>query len=205
MKRAPEEVRVAPEEPVTDAAREGRSILEDVLAAGAAPAPARGGGTLVAEVVDDASPEVPGRVLARWSEPGGAGAERWLAVLAGVTVRVADRVLLACPANWPEPVVAGVLSGFPVRPPEARRAGAIVALRGDECVRVEAASGSAICEVFEGAAGPVVRLCQPDVKVEIAGALRIAAATIELEARAGEARVSATDDVVVRGERVRLN
>jgi hypothetical protein len=51
----------------------------------------------------------------------------------------------------------------------------------------------------------VVRLLDGDVNLEVAGGLRIDAQRIELHARRGAVEVSASDDVVVRGETVHLN
>jgi hypothetical protein len=50
-----------------------------------------------------------------------------------------------------------------------------------------------------------VRLLEPHVALELDGALAVSAAAIELRARAGEVRVEASDDVVVRGETIELN
>ena len=53
--------------------------------------------------------------------------------------------------------------------------------------------------------GPVIRLLATDVDIELSGRLRISARSLELAAREGPVTVSATDDVIVRGETIKLN
>ena len=120
-------------------------------------------------------------------------------------MRAGDRVLLLQPANHDEPVVAGVLDGFARRPDPAHAEAARLALRSDEAVRVEGVDGQPLLELFQSDAGPVVRLLQADVHVELPGALRLDAEQITLRARAGSVEIEASDDVNVRGEVVNLN
>jgi hypothetical protein len=72
-------------------------------------------------------------------------------------------------------------------------------------VTITAADGKPLIELAASDAGPVVRLLQPDIDVEVPGKLRVSAASIELVATRGEVKVEAADDVVVRGENVHLN
>ncbi len=160
---------------------------------------------LVGEVVDDRHPSLRGRVRVRWSDLEGQLYERWLPTFQGLPVRVADRVFLQQPANWPEPVVIGVLDGFARRPEVARDERASLELQRDEALRVRTKSGVDLLEVFEGDAGPVVRLLTGDVDLDIPGAMRVRADAITLEARKGQARIEASDDVIVKGETVHLN
>ncbi len=167
------------------------------------PAPRPADESVVADCLDTAHPTLAGRVLARWND--GAGAhEAWLPVLRSVAPREGDRLLVARPANWSEPIVVGVVDGF-ARRPELVKPAATLSLRADEVVRIADDHGAALVEIAQGEGGPVVRLLQPDVNLELAGELRISAKSVELVARAGEARISASDDVVVRGENVQLN
>jgi len=158
---------------------------------------------LVGECVDVRHPTLLGRVLVRWDA--GVSSEQWLAVLQGLAVRVADRVLLLKPANWAEPLVVGVVDGFARRPEPRRTTAAEIALLPDESLRVTGADGATLIEVLASPSGPVVKLAQPDVTLELPGALRLSARSIELRAREGAATVTATGDVDLRGETINLN
>ncbi len=160
---------------------------------------------LVGEVVDDAHPSLRGRVRVRWTDLEGQTFEKWLATLMGLPVRVADRVLLTQPANYPERVVTGVLDGFARRPEVPKEEAAALVIQRDEALRVRSAAGDDLLELFEGDDGPVVKLLTGDVDLEIPGRMRVRAHAIELEATQGQARIKASDDVVVRGEVVHLN
>lgn len=60
-------------------------------------------------------------------------------------------------------------------------------------------------EVFEDESGPVIRLLRDDIDLDLQGKLRVRAKSIELEAKEGQARIKASDDVVVVGEIIHLN
>lgn len=161
--------------------------------------------SLVGEVVDARHPSLRGRVRVRWSDLEGQLFEKWLPALQGLPVRVSDRVLLTQPSNWPEYVVTGVIDGFARRPEVDREEKASLELKRDEALRVKSQSGEDLLELFDTETGPVVRLLGPDVDLDLPGKLRIRAGSIELEAKRGQARITASDDVVVRGETVHLN
>ena len=164
-----------------------------------------GGPLLVGECVDASHPTLRGRVLVRVDDKAGKTMERWLPTLYRLPVREADRVLLAVPGNWDEAVVIGVIDGFARRPEVPAREGASLTLAADECLRVRSQDGVDLVEVRQEEEGPVVRLLEPGVDVEVPGAFRVRADTIRLEARKGAVEVEATDDVIVRGEIIRLN
>lgn len=157
----------------------------------------------IAECVDPRHPTLSGRILVRWE--GEAAARRWVPTLQDVPVRKGDRVLLSRPENWNEPVAVGVLDGYARRPEIDRREAAALELERDECLRVRSSNGEELLEIHRDREGPVVRLLRADVDLELPGALRLAAEDISLEARQGRVTVRATDDVVVKGEVVRLN
>jgi hypothetical protein len=184
---------------------EGESPPAAGEAQAAAPAAQGSREPMVGECVDHRHPTLIGRALIRWVDAAGAVVERWLPTLHGVTVRVADRVLLIWPANWAEPLITGVVDGFASRPEPQRAAGASLALRPDETIRVTTDDDACLLEVYRGESGPVVRLLQPDVEVELAGSLRLSAKSIALQAKQGEVNVQASGDVAVRGERIHLN
>jgi hypothetical protein len=161
--------------------------------------------SLVGEVVDDKHPALRGRVRVRWKDLEGFLYEKWLPALMGLPVRVSDRVLLTQASNWPEFVVTGVIDGFARRPEIPKGEKAALELKRDEAVRVRSQSGEDLLEVFEDDTGPVVRLLTGDVDLDIKGKMRVKAESIELEATRGQARIEASDDVIVRGETVHLN
>ena len=170
-----------------------------------APPAAPAAGSVVAECVDARHPTLRGRISVRWRDAAGHERLEWAPTLQGLPVRVGDRVLLTRASNWPEWVVTGVVDGFARRPAPERSAKAALELERDEVVRVVAASGAPLVEVFDAGEGPVVRLLADDVALELPGALRVEAASIHLEATRGQARVTASDDVVLEGETIHLN
>lgn len=195
------------QEPITaeaDAPAPGEHpLLEAMVAAPAAPAPT----CLVGECVDDEHPTLLARVRVRWTPPreGEEAREQWLACLHGVTVRTRDRVLLQLPENWPEPIVAGVVDGFATRPEAARLPGPSMELKGDESVRIRGRDGQDLLEIYQEETGPVVRLLDPGLDLELPGELRVRAEQISLEATRGDVEIKASDDVNVQGEMINLN
>ena len=167
--------------------------------------PPPGAGCVLGECVDDRHPSLRGRVRVCWREPGGAVVERWLPTLQGLPVRTGDRVVLLRPANVDEPIVTGVVDGFSARPKVQRRAAAQVELRRDEGVRILASTGEALVEIREGDSGPVLELLHPDLELATPGRLRLRAQRVEVAAERGPVEIEASDDVVVRGEIIRLN
>jgi len=160
---------------------------------------------LIGECLNNAHPTLLGRALVRWSDGRGSTQERWLPTLMTVTVRASDRVLLLLPGNSDEPVIIGVLDGFAQRPAAAVHGGPTLELQQDEVVRVQDSNGVALLELASTPEGPLVRLLQADVNVELPGALQISARSIELSARQGEVNIHATDDVALTGAGIRLN
>lgn len=185
-----------------------RSALDELLEHARPVSPPAGPhetGSLVGEVVDARHPTLRGRVRVRWQDLDGHTFEKWLATLQSLPVRVADRVLMIQAANWPEPVVTGVIDGFARRPEPERATGASLELARDEAIRVRSASGEDLVEVFEDEHGPVIRLLSDDVDLDLRGTLRVRAKSIELRATEGDARVGASGDVRLEGETVHLN
>ncbi|WP_437482581.1 hypothetical protein WME75_41135 [Sorangium sp. So ce1014] len=164
----------------------------------------RPGEVIVGECVDARHPTLIGRLLVRWATPLGPQ-ERWLPSLHGLAVRAHDRVLVSQPSNWPEPIVTGVVDGFALRPEAPRAEAARLELHGDEALRVATADGKPLVDVFASETGPVIRLLTEGIDLELDGALRVSARSIDLVARQGEVRLGAADDVVVQGETIHLN
>lgn len=163
------------------------------------------GEALVAVCVDNRHPSLAGRVLVRWAMPSGGETSAWAPTLHGMAVREGDRVLLVQPVNAPEPIVTGVVDGFAARPEAPRGTGARLDLHGDEAVRIMSTDGTPLVEVFQGKAGPVVRLLAEETNLDLPGDLRVSARSVALIARSGEMKITARDDVVVVGETINLN
>lgn len=181
----------------------GALVVESAGSRGGAASGAEG--LLVGDCVDDRHPRLMGRVLVRWSDGRGAARERWLPTLHGLAVRKTDRVLVQQPANWPEPIVTGVVDGHVVRPDVPRAAAATIALESDEALVVTTRDGAPLVEVRGSDHGPIVRLLRDDVKIEAPGKLELSARSIALHAENGPVTIDASDDVTVQGEVIRLN
>jgi hypothetical protein len=147
--------------------------------------------------------QAPDCVRVRWTDLRGEVHEDWVTLMAGVSADAGDTVLMIQPGNTTRPLVAGVA----VRPNLAKveKAAASLKLAPGEHVRVESCDGAGLLEVFEGPAGPVVRLLQRDVTVEAPGHLKLSAERLELESRQGDTSIQASGDVLVTGKFVRLN
>jgi hypothetical protein len=162
------------------------------------------GSSFVVECTNAEHPTLTGRVEVRWGA-GDCQHARWLPALRGLAIRTGDRLLVATPANWDEPIVVGVIDGFARRPAPSREHKATLDLLPDESVCIRSASGAPLLELATGERGAEIRLLEPDLALEIDGHLAIGAKQITLRAREGEARIEACDDVVVRGENIHLN
>lgn len=149
---------------------------------------------------EGAAPE--GRYPIRFRRANGPARTGRLLALSSVEPLPGDRVLLIEPANLAEPVIVGILG----RGDRAERGGErSLRLRADEPLAVTDCQGHRLLEIRSGEAGPVVRLLEADVAVEMPGALRLSAEAISLEARSGDVCIESESDVVVRGTTIRLN
>lgn len=160
---------------------------------------------LVGTVLDDRHPTLLGRVLVRWPPSGDEVQERWLPTLQGLPVRTGDRVLLLFPDGSDDLVVTGVLDGFARRPVPDKASAATIELRRDEAVRLVGSDGVALLEVHQGESGPVLTVLHDDLELASPGRLRVRGRHVQIEAEQGPVEVTATDDVVVRGEVIKLN
>jgi len=167
--------------------------------------PLAGSGPWVAMCVDARHPSLVGRICVAVERRGTETVELWVPTLHGLAVRAGDQVLLSKPENWIEPVAVGVVDGFARRPERQLSPAATVTVARDECLRVEGQEGQALVEIRQEDAGPVLRLLDHDVHLEVPGELRVTAKSIALTATQGEARIDADGDVVVGGETIQLN
>ncbi|RQR50492.1 hypothetical protein DIE21_17175 [Burkholderia sp. Bp9140] len=167
----------------------------------------RDSSTLIGEVTDTHHPDAMGRIRVKWSMQDGSTREHWLECVDGVKPEIGDRVLLQSPANWPEYLIAGLLkrtgSGEPVEP--VVEPAMALALDADKCVQISDASGCPLLQVRASPDGPVVKLLNRNVNIEVAGKLRLSAQTLELEGGRGGVDIRTEADTVVRSRYVRLN
>jgi len=197
-----------PETPGANASAEHQTtLLEELLseARPAVPGQVPSSQSLLGECIDELHPVMQGRVRVQVELQEAQKHRMWLAKVHGVTVRKGDRVIIQKPANYSEPIVTGVLDGLAPRRMEAKVPGPTVPLRQDESLRVVTDGGQEILEIYQDDAGPVVRLLDRDVDLELPGALRVRALSIKLEAEEGDVEVKAAGDVVVEGNDISLN
>jgi hypothetical protein len=159
---------------------------------------------LIGLCIDIHHPTLLGRALVR-VEIDGAEKEHWMPTLHGMSIRPMDRVLVQTPKNGIEPIVIGVVDGFKMRPELEHIPGPVISLLSDESVKVNDVDGNQLLEVYRDESGPVVRLLSENTNIDLPGKLRISAKSIELAAKDGEAKISASKHVVVEGEMIRLN
>ncbi len=133
------------------------------------------------------------------------GAPVWLATLQGTAIRKNDRVLIQSVSNSDEPIVVGVVDGYRRRPAVPRNAGPSLKLENDEAIKVLASNGERLLEIHNSDDGPVVRILNADTHIQLPGQLQVTANAISLNAAQGSVRITATDDVEVQGEEIRLN
>lgn len=162
-------------------------------------------GVQLGECTQSPHPTLQGRACVRLSGDNDDGKPQWLPCLRNVVCRPGDRVLVCAPENHAEPVVIGVLDGFRRRsaPPEVERGR--IELAADEHLTVSDDGGRELVKLRRGQDGLEVQLSCPDFALRVPGKLTLSARELQLEAEEGQARVSASEDVVIQGELVRLN
>ena len=162
-------------------------------------------GCWVGECIDARHPSIPGRIRVQLEYAAGQTQQLWMPCLHRLAVRNGDRVLVEHPANWPEPIVVGVVDGLAMRPTAQLLPGPAVTLNTDESVRIQASDGQDLIEVYQGENGPVVRLLNEDVNLEVKGRFSVNAHSVNLGAGKGKVRITAYDDVEVEGRKIKLN
>ncbi len=187
----------------TACAEEKDPVFDNLLAA--APKPAWPEGHVIATCTEERHPTLAGRIRVRCEDARGCVHESWVASLAGLSVRVSDRVLILKVPNQLDPIAIGVVDGFSRRPEAPKQIAQILELKPDETLQVNAENGQPLLHITRHGQGPVIRLLQADTQVELPGKLCIAAGAIELSARAGAVRIDASDDVEIVGEAIHLN
>ena len=163
--------------------------------------------TIVGEVIDTHHPDLSGFVCVRWITQTGESSERWLRRVRGPMPRKGDRVLLEQPLNWQEKLITAVLEdpscGKPVA--DNTEAAQKIELQPNQCLSIMDAHRNPVVEIYSSSQGPVVRLMNENVNLEIPGKLRFQADTIELEAGRGGVDIRTDADTVIRSRFIRLN
>ena len=177
-----------------------RSLIEEILSDHQNDDASLQDKSMIALCIDAQHPVLAGRIKVRLG-----ATDRWLATLHGMTFRKNDRVLVQYVSNSDEPIVVGVVDGFSKRPKMPRPFGPVLTVEHDESVKVVAANGEGLLEVYCSDEGPVVKLLRNDIHVRLPGRLSVSATAIALNAEQGGVRIAATDDVEVSGEEIRLN
>lgn len=180
------------------------SLLDNKAFVGPKAGIAPPGGCLLGLCTDDRHPSLLGRVRVQWQTLDGVS-DAWLPVLRHVSVRRGDQLLLSQPLNGAEAVVVGVVDGFAHRAAPPDTVAAKLELKDDEVVRIDDAKGRPLLELRAASEGPVVKLLQANLAVEVEGKLSFKAESIRMEAKRGKVEIEATDDVCVKGEVIHLN
>jgi hypothetical protein len=193
-------------EALASSSSDGESPFHELIAEREVAVTPRGDDSFVAVCSETSHPTLRGRVQITWEgEPGGART-LWAPVLAHLSLRVHDRVLVLRPRGFPEPLVVGVIDDECGRRPEPPTGvAAVLEVKLDEKVQIVAENGAPLVEVTRGAEGPVVRVMSAATRLELPGDLQITADEIVLRARQGQVKIDASADVVVAGKNIRLN
>jgi len=113
-----------------------------------------------------------------------------------------DLVLLIQPEATARAVVIGTI-GAAARPQTLPTGYSVACDEGR--VQLRDPDGRLALEIDTAGAAPSVRPGAGDLVLDLEGRLTVAARSIDLRAKLGEFRVKANDDVVMEGERIRLN
>jgi hypothetical protein len=135
----------------------------------------------------------------------------------GLSVVPGDRVLFVMPANSSLAVITSILSptaqgttcetalvaaGTRQRLPISQE----LVLRDSESLCVTTSTGQTLVAIERGACGPIIRLGEGSLELDMPGELHLMADSLRFTTRSGPISIqSQTDDVVVQGRTIRLN
>lgn len=135
----------------------------------------------------------------------------------GLSVVPGDRVLFVMPANSPLAVITSVLSPASQnatcqtalmaaetssRLPTAQE----LVLRDSESLCVMTSTGQTLVAIERGACGPIVRLGEGSLELDMPGELHLMADSLRFTTRSGPISIqSQSDDVIVQGRVIHLN
>jgi hypothetical protein len=115
-----------------------------------------------------------------------------------------DRVLLIHPDGCERPVVIGTIAAHAQAVPLALPSGYTLEPEAS-VLRLRAPDGRIVLEIEASGPVPIIRPADTDLELDLSGRLRVAARSIELRSKLGDVIIGANDDVIVQGERIRLN
>ena len=161
--------------------------------------------TLIGMCLDNHHPSLSGRCLIRWTDASKMSQEKWLPCIRDIKPQRYDRVLLLQPGNWFEPLICGILDGLAGPADHTPKPGPAIQLEKHKALHVVDSNDTPLLQIEQGEQGPVLRLLNDDLNIEVKGRLRISAKDIQLAASRGEIRMNAKDDVHVQGEMIHLN
>lgn len=135
----------------------------------------------------------------------------------GLNVAPGDRVLFVMPANASMAVITSVLSPAgqaatcqsslnPVSASNGSHSSQELVLRDTDSLCVTTSSGQTLVAIERGATGPIIRLGQGSLQMDMPGELHLMADSLRFTTRSGPISIeSQTDDVIVQGRTIRLN
>lgn len=179
-----------------------RSLLETMLAV--SEPDGQHSPVLVGRCLEGTDQHHAGRVLVAFPNRQGQMESQWLTVLRGVGICPGDDLLLVQPGNWPLPVVLGAIGtgeAAAIQPTVT----STVEVGKHESIELKTADGATLLAVSAGPSGPVVQLANDDLTLAVRGRLELRAASIDLRAESGAMELRAADDVIVQGDKIRLN
>lgn len=179
--------------------------------------------TLLGDVCAEHDTRIDGRALIEYQDEDG-DRQRVMASLAtGLAVLPGDKVLFVIPANEPIAVVTTVLArtssmvksesttsmkseAINQREAEMISGRNQLVLRDSDALQVTNASGKTLLAIERGACGPIVRLGQGDLALDVPGEFHLVADSMTFSSRQGPVQInSPADDVIVKGRTIRLN
>jgi len=134
----------------------------------------------------------------------------------GLSVTAGDRVLFARPANSTIAIITSVLEPVSrqtstacvsvVASQERRTTNQELILHDAETLRITTCTGQTLIAIESGASGPIIRLGQGGLELDMPGELHLMADSLRFTTRSGPLCIDAqADDVIVQGRTIRLN
>lgn len=164
----------------------------------------KSGEVLIAEVIVETHPVMAGRVLVKGADAAGQMFEDWLPCLQGLNITAKDRVLIQRPCNAPEPLITGIVESMHAQRKQFSSAQTLT-LNENESLTINDHLGRALIDIAAGVDGPSIKLHASLAELDVEGALRLEADSLEFKARQGEMQLSASGDIKVDGEIIKLN
>lgn len=162
------------------------------------------GEALIAKVLVEKHPVLDGRILVSGNDAGGKHFELWLPTMQGLDIKSSDTVLIQRPGNADEPLVTGIVQSAHHSRKTHNTAHSFT-LNENEALTINDHHGRALLDISAGEKGPSVVLHAALAELDVDGSLRMEADSLEFKARQGEMSLSASGDIKVDGEMIKLN